>query len=69
MGSSELEILTANEACKILKISRFTLYKLITSGQLKARKVGRSYRLLKEDLKTFMKGDDKEVMPNTEASE
>lgn len=34
------EVLSINEACRFLKISRATMYRMINSGEIKGRKVG-----------------------------
>jgi excisionase family DNA binding protein len=38
-------LLTVKEACKALRVSRPTLYKLIWRGQIKALLVGRTWRI------------------------
>ncbi len=48
------DILTTDDICKALKISKNTLYKLIYSGQIKARKVARHYRIPKSELLKFI---------------
>ena len=49
------ELLTMAEVCSILRIGRGTLLKLIHSGEVKAIKVGRQWRILKEDLYAFLR--------------
>lgn len=39
-----------NEVCKILRITRPTLLKLIRSGEIPAHKVGKSWRFKKSDI-------------------
>lgn len=46
----EEEILTTQDACKLLKVTRQTLYKLVESGDIQAERVGRGYRFRREDL-------------------
>ena len=48
------DVMTLNEVCKILGVSTKTGYKLIASGQLHALKVGRSYRVPKVYLFTYL---------------
>lgn len=43
-----------NEVCEILRVTRPTLLKLIKSGEVKAVKVGKTWRFKKED---FIKGE------------
>lgn len=52
---SELsDLLTIDEMCKFLEISPKTGYRLIKGGELKAVKVGRSYRIPKQHLLEFL---------------
>ena len=48
------EYYNTEEACMLLKLGRTTVYKLLKSGKLKSTKVGRSYRILGQDIKNFM---------------
>ena len=48
------DVMSLKEACKILGISTKTGYKLISNGQLRALKVGRSYRVPKVYLFTYL---------------
>ena len=48
------DVMSLKEACKILGISTKTGYKLISNGQLRALKVGRSYRVPKIYLFTYL---------------
>lgn len=54
MLSDYPDILTTDEVCQLLKVSKNTIYKLIHSGQLKAKKVMRHYRIPKSELLNFM---------------
>lgn len=42
--------LTINEACKMLKISKPTLYKLGKIGKIKFIKIGKSTRILRQQI-------------------
>ena len=42
---SQKEFLTIDEACQLINASRWTIYRLIDKGQLKAGKVGRNTRI------------------------
>lgn len=53
-----LEILTVEEVGKVLRVSKQTVRTLIKEGTLPAKKVGRSWRILKEDIEAFMKETD-----------
>ena len=50
------EVLTTEEACKLLRVSRQTIYKLVERGKLPGTKVGQSYKFLKSELIEFLKG-------------
>ncbi|MBR3556740.1 MAG: helix-turn-helix domain-containing protein [Oscillospiraceae bacterium] len=52
------DVMDLKEVCKILGVSTKTGYKLIASGQLHALKVGRSYRVPKVYLFTYLCKDD-----------
>ena len=48
-------VMTLEEAAEFLKVSETTVYQLVRSGELKARKVGREWRILKSQLVEFLK--------------
>jgi excisionase family DNA binding protein len=48
------EVYTIAEAAKILKVSEETIRRLIASGELQARRVGRQYRITREALDQFL---------------
>lgn len=50
-----MNYLTVKEAMKLLKVSRPTLYKLISDGKLPAVKVGKEWRILEQDIPTFLR--------------
>jgi excisionase family DNA binding protein len=54
MTPEEDEVLTTEEACGYLKVSRPTFLKLIRTNQIKARKVGRGWKLLKSELQSYL---------------
>lgn len=49
------ELLTPQEAAKILKVDRRTVYKYLRSGELPAAKIGDTWRIRQEDLDKFIK--------------
>jgi len=49
------DILTLNEAVSYLKIPKSTLYKLLESGRLPAKKLGRCWRFNRADLAAWLK--------------
>ncbi|MBP7223430.1 MAG: helix-turn-helix domain-containing protein [Sedimentibacter sp.] len=57
MGYDNLpEILTLKQIAEFLQVSNLTIQRAIKSGKLKAFKPGRDYRILKEDLISFIEG-------------
>lgn len=52
--NTEDEIMTINQVAEYLKISEITTYKLVQEGKIPAFKVGRHWRIMKEDLKEFI---------------
>jgi excisionase family DNA binding protein len=48
-------VMTLEDAAAFLKVSETTVYQLVRSGELKARKVGREWRILKSQLVEFLK--------------
>jgi len=49
------ELLTINEVCKIMKVSRATLYNWMNSRKVRAYRLGRGVRIKKTDLEKLMK--------------
>lgn len=54
------DILTTQEAADFLRIDKKLLYKLIESGEISAKRVGRIYRVHKDVLINYIKGDSNE---------
>jgi excisionase family DNA binding protein len=52
------EVLTTQEACKFLRISKPTLFKLIHGHQIPAKRIGRGWRLLKSELEAYLRQED-----------
>ena len=50
-------ILNTQEACLYLNISRPTYLKYITTGKIKAQKIGRGWRVIKDELDRFIRGE------------
>jgi excisionase family DNA binding protein len=49
------EVLTAKEACELLRISRPTLRNLINKGEISGFKVGNRWRIMKKELERYVK--------------
>lgn len=48
------DILTVSQVADYLQISEITTYKLVQEGKIPAFKVGRHWRIVKEDLNEFI---------------
>ena len=48
------DIMTLPEVAEYLKISEVTTYKMMQNGKLPAVKIGRSWRVKRDDLKQFI---------------
>ncbi len=51
-------VLTTQQACEYLQITRTTLYKLIKQKKVKCNKLGKDYRFLKSDLDKLVRGEE-----------
>jgi len=51
-------VLTTQEACHYLRISRPTYLKCLYTGKIKGAKVGKGWKVLKSELDRFLKGGD-----------
>ncbi len=49
-------IMTTAEAANVMRVAEADVIKAITDGELKAKKIGESYRISKEALEAFLKG-------------
>ena len=47
-------MLTPQEVADLLRVSTMTVYRLIKSGELRAVRVGKSYRLLEDDVDAYL---------------
>ncbi len=65
---AEKRPLTAEEAAKILKISKYTLYELVKRGEITAQHVGRQLRFDPEAITSYFTGEkpSKKPTPDTE---
>lgn len=51
-----MKVYTPQEAAVVLKLSTRTVYNLLRSGQIKARKVGNLWRISEKSLEGFLEG-------------
>lgn len=48
------DVLDIKDMCKVLRIGRKTAYKLLQTGQIPYRKIGRNYKIRKDALITYL---------------
>ena len=53
-GQSRARFLTVLEVADQLRVSTMTVYRLIKSGELRAVRVGKSYRLREDDVDAYL---------------
>ncbi len=51
------EVLTTPEACRFLRINKRTYLDLVKKGEIKAKKLGRGYKVLKQNLVKYLGGE------------
>lgn len=51
---TEHELLTVNEVADLLRVSNMTVYRLIKSNEMASVRVGKSYRIRREDIDRFL---------------
>ena len=47
-------LLTVREVADVMRVSTMTVYRLINGGNLRAARIGRSFRIRTEDLERFL---------------
>ena len=58
MENIEKDIISTDEACKLLGMTRQTLYKLSEKGEIPGRKIGSRYRFIKSELLDYINNKD-----------
>ncbi len=53
------DVLTVDEACEALRIGHNTIYALLSSGQLKAYRCGRVWKIPKQAVLEYIRGNSK----------
>ncbi|HZQ26256.1 MAG TPA: helix-turn-helix domain-containing protein [Acidimicrobiales bacterium] len=53
--NTEQRWLKVAEVAHLLRVSKMTVYRLISSGELRSARVGRSYRLSEDDVNAYLK--------------
>ncbi|MGQ9509025.1 MAG: helix-turn-helix domain-containing protein [Thermodesulfobacteriota bacterium] len=54
----EKTVMTTQEACRYLRISRPTFMKYLYSGRIKGTKAGKGWKVLKTELDRFLRGEN-----------
>jgi putative molybdopterin biosynthesis protein len=55
MNTKEKEFYKAEDLAKLLEVNIMTIYRYIKAGRLNAYKIGREFRIDKEEFKNFLK--------------
>ena len=53
-SSARSRFLTPAEVAELLRVSSMTVYRLIKSGELRAARIGKSYRISEDDVDTYL---------------
>ncbi len=53
-GMSRARFLTVAEVASLMRVSSMTVYRLIKAGELRAARVGKSYRVREDDLDGYL---------------
>jgi excisionase family DNA binding protein len=52
---SDATFLTVAEVASVMRVSKMTVYRLVHNGELPAVRVGRSFRVLEEDVNRYLR--------------
>ncbi|WP_299054405.1 helix-turn-helix domain-containing protein [uncultured Nocardioides sp.] len=52
---SDAKFLTVAEVASVMRVSKMTVYRLVHNGELPAVRVGRSFRVLEEDVNRYLR--------------
>ena len=53
-SSPRPRLLTPNEVAEQLRVSTMTVYRLIKAGDLRAARIGKSFRISEDDVDTYL---------------
>jgi excisionase family DNA binding protein len=53
-SSARSRFLTPAEVADLLRVSAMTVYRLIKSGELRAARIGKSYRISEDDVDAYL---------------
>jgi excisionase family DNA binding protein len=54
MATSRPRFLTPAEVAELLRVSPMTVYRLIKAGELRAARIGKSYRIAEADVDAYL---------------
>ena len=54
-GLNDPKFLTIAEVASMMRVSKMTVYRLVHGGELPAVRVGRSFRVLEEDVNEYLR--------------
>jgi DNA binding domain, excisionase family len=60
--------LTVAEVVAIMRVSKMTVYRLVGSGELPAKRIGRSLRIPRSALSSYLDGADAHPAPHVPAT-
>lgn len=52
---SDAKFLTVAEVASVMRVSKMTVYRLVHNGELPAVRVGRSFRVLEDDVNRYLR--------------
>ena len=52
---SDVKFLTVAEVAAMMRVSKMTVYRLVHSGELPAVRVGRSFRVIEDDVNEYLR--------------
>ena len=55
---TQQRLLTVREVADVMRVSNMTVYRLIQAGELRATRVGRSYRIWEGDITAYLARGD-----------
>jgi excisionase family DNA binding protein len=55
LTTEEVNLLTIDEVAQLLRVSRHTVYRLVGSGEIPGRKIGRNWRFVDDELVTYLR--------------
>ncbi len=50
----KFEFLTVSEVAQLMRVSNMTVYRLIKAGELRAARIGKSYRIREQDVDSYL---------------